>query len=146
MLNTLMSNPSFIDRFLYLQSDHKETLSICTLINSKGVEFFTRLLSSSKLLTPLLERHMSFHHLKENPIVVGMYNGYVLCCACKYYQHNYYICNPYTYQCVSPQLCKFTPVGFICDLPYHQCREDEDNYDQNRQCIQLNAKYRYHLS
>lgn len=139
MLNTLISDQSFIGRFLCLQSDCKKTLIIHTLINNKGVEFHTRLSSSGKPLNPLFKRLMSFHHLKEEPIVVGTYNDLVLYCASKYYQRDYYICNPYTYQWVSlpptSQLCKFTPVEFICDLPYYQCREDEDDHDQKRQCI-----------
>ncbi|PRQ49596.1 putative F-box domain-containing protein [Rosa chinensis] len=146
---SLMSDPSFFGRFLCLQSDHKRTQIIRTLINRDGVEFLARLSSSGKPLTPLFERLVSFHHLKEEPIVVGTYNDLVLCCASNYYQRDYYICNPYTCQWVPlpppPQLCEFAPVGFICDLPYYQYRKDDDNHDQKRQCIQLNADFRYRV-
>ncbi|CAL9005507.1 unnamed protein product [Prunus brigantina] len=54
------------------------------------------------------------------PGVVGTYDDLVLCCAAKYHQRDYYICNPYTQQWValppSPQCHKrLVAVGFIYD-------------------------------
>ncbi|KAL6195612.1 hypothetical protein ACLB2K_031230 [Fragaria x ananassa] len=139
-----MSDPSFIGRFLCLQSD-KQTEIIRSVINRQGVVFLKRLSSSGKPLTRLFESLMSFNHLNEEPIVVATYNDLVLCCASNLYQRDYYICNAYTNQWVPlpppPQLCQFAAVGFICDLPYYQCRKDKDNHDH----IQLNADYRCHF-
>nr|XP_011461249.1 PREDICTED: F-box only protein 8-like [Fragaria vesca subsp. vesca] len=141
---SLMSDPSFIGRFLCLQSD-KQTEIIRSLINRRGVEFLKRLSSSGKPLTRLFGSLMSFNHLNEEPIVVGTYNDLVLCCASNLYQRDYYICNAYTNQWVPlpppPQLCQFAAVGFICDLPYYQCRKDKDIHDH----IQLNTDFRYRV-
>lgn len=101
---SLLSDPSFIGRFLCVQCD-KQTEIIRSLINRQGVEFLKRLSSSGKPLTRLFESLMSFNHLNEEPIVVGTYNDLVLCCASNLYQRDYYICNAYT-----NQWCLFLPL------------------------------------
>ncbi|PRQ19797.1 putative F-box domain-containing protein [Rosa chinensis] len=132
---TLTSNPLFIRRFLSLQSDRKTNR---TLINRRGEEFLNRMSSSSQPLSPLFKRIMSFHGLKEEPVVEGTYNDLVLCCASKYEQRDYYICNPYTMQWLPlpppPQLVHYAPVGFTCDLRYYNCNKENE--------VQLNAEYR----
>ncbi|XP_062029216.1 uncharacterized protein LOC133745194 isoform X2 [Rosa rugosa] len=139
---TVMSDPSFIGRFLCLQSDGKQIFMTRTLINFRGEEFLTRMSSSFKPLTPFFKTLMNFHHLKEEPVVVGTYNDLVLCCASRYHQRDYYICNPYTLKWVPlpppPQVFKFTGVGFLCDLPYYNCKKN----DLGGNDIQLNADYR----
>lgn len=91
---TLMSSPYFIGRFLCLQSDHKQTPIIRTLINIKEEDFLTRMSLLTKALSLLFERLMSFHYLKRELEVVDTCNDLVLCCATK--EHDYYICNPCT--------------------------------------------------
>lgn len=139
---TLMFGPSFIGRFLCLQSDHKQTPTMRTVINRSGFEFLTRISSSANPLNPLFKRLMSFHRLKEEPVVVSTYNDLVLCCASMYEQRDYYICNPCTLQWVAlpppPQVDQIVPIGFICDHPYYNCKKD----DQGGHIIQLNAEYR----
>ncbi|XP_004303958.1 PREDICTED: uncharacterized protein LOC101310721 isoform 5 [Fragaria vesca subsp. vesca] len=139
---TFMSHPSFIRRFLYFQSYGKQPFMTRTLINCQGEEFLARISSSFKALTPLFKRLMNFHHLKEEPVVVGSYNDLVLCCASQYYQRDYYICNPYTFKWVTlpppPQVTKFTGAGIFCDLPYYECKKN----DLGRHDIQLNADYK----
>ncbi|RXI01635.1 hypothetical protein DVH24_014984 [Malus domestica] len=138
---TLISDPHFIGCFLYLQRDRKQK-PITTAINSEGEEFLKRMSPSSKPLNQLFQRLVSFHSLKQEPVVVGTYNDLVLCCASKFNQRDYYICNPYTIQWVPllppPQVCAFVLVGFICDLPYYNNKEDYQPGDM----IQLNAEYR----
>ncbi|KAK9924816.1 hypothetical protein M0R45_033165 [Rubus argutus] len=139
---SLMLDPSFIGRFLCRRSDGKQTSMTRTLINCQGEEFLTRMSSSSKPLTPLFKRLMSFHHLKEEPIVLGTYNDLVLCCASRCDQRDYYICNPYTLKWVAlpppPQVYEFTAVGFMCDLPYYNCKKN----NVGGLNIQLNAEYK----
>lgn len=134
---TLMSNAYFIGRFLCLQRDHKKTPVMCTLINRSGYEFLSRISASANPLSSLFKRLKSFYHLKE-PVMVSTYNDLVLCCASKCEQRDYYICNPYTLQCVRlpppPQVDWLVPVGFICDHHYYNCEKDD--------IIQLNAEYR----
>lgn len=93
---TFMFGLYFIGRFPCLQSDHKQTPIICTLINIKGEDFLTRMSSSTKPLTLLFERLMSFHHLKREPKMVTMCNDLILCYAIKENHRDYYICNPCT--------------------------------------------------
>ncbi|RXI01639.1 hypothetical protein DVH24_014988 [Malus domestica] len=138
---TLISDTHFMGRFLYLQRDRNQK-PITTAINTKGEEFLRRMSPSSQPLNQLFQRLVSFHGLKQEPVVVGTYNDLVLCCASEFNQHDYYICNPYTIQWVPlpppPQVCKFVLVGFICDLPYYNNKEDYQPGDM----IQLNADYR----
>lgn len=104
---TLISDPHFIGRFLYLQRDRKQK-PITTAINSEGEEFLKRMSPSSKPLNQLFQRLVSFHTLKQEPVVAGTYNDLVLCCASEFNQRDYYICNPYT------------TSGFLF-LPHHKC-------------------------
>ncbi|KAM5581113.1 hypothetical protein ABKV19_010371 [Rosa sericea] len=139
----VMSGPYFLGRFLRLQSDREQTPIIRTLITNRGEEFLTRMSSSTKPLALLFERLMSSHHLEQEPAVVATYNDLVLCCTTgDYYQRDYYICNPCTIQWVPvpppPRVYRYTPVGFICDLPYYSCTKD----DQGGSFIQVNAEYR----
>nr|XP_011467844.1 PREDICTED: uncharacterized protein LOC105352428 [Fragaria vesca subsp. vesca] len=139
---SFMSDPSFIRRFLCIQSDAKQTFMTSTLINCQGEEFLARMSSSFKALTPLFRRLMNLHHLKEEPVVVGSYNDLVLCCASRYYQRDYYICNPYTFECVPlpppPLVTEVTGVGILCDLPYYKCKKN----DLGGHDIQINAECR----
>ncbi|XP_040364457.1 F-box/kelch-repeat protein At3g17530 [Rosa chinensis] len=137
---TLMSNPSFIGRFLCLQMERP---IIRTMINAEGVEFLNKTSSLSKPLTPLFRRLMSIYSLEKEPIVVGTYNDLVLCCATEYEQRDYYIWNPCTIQWAElpppPRVYEYTPVGFICDLPYYNSKTgDQESGDT----IKLNSEYR----
>ncbi|KAL6144663.1 hypothetical protein ACLB2K_055354 [Fragaria x ananassa] len=88
---------------------------------------------------------MSCHGLKTKPVIQGIYNDLILCCASKFHQRDYFICNPSTVQWVAlpppPQVYTCTLVGFICDFPYYDCRSD----DQGGSIFHLNAEYRYRV-
>ncbi|KAK9924830.1 hypothetical protein M0R45_033178 [Rubus argutus] len=140
---TLMSNSYFIGRFLCLQSDHKQTPTMRTVINRNGFEFLPRISSSANPLNPLFKRLKSFHRLKDEPVVVSTYNDLVLCSASKCEQRDYYICNPCTLEWVAlpppPQVDQIVPIGLICDHPYYNCKKDDL---QGGHIIQLNAECR----
>ena len=117
-----------------------------TLINSGGEELLTRMSSSRKVLDPLFQRLMRFHHLEKEPSVVATHSDLVLCCASLMHQRDYYICNVRTYQWVAlpppPEVhMSMTPVGFICDLPYYQWKEGDHNQKEDIH-IQVNSEYR----
>ncbi|KAL6143659.1 hypothetical protein ACLB2K_054354 [Fragaria x ananassa] len=138
----LMSGPSFVGRFLSLRSDHQQLQTNCTLISKSGDEFLNRMSSSSQPLRLLLKRIMSCYGLKEEPVLVCTYNDLVLCCATKFEQRDYYICNPYTIQWVplppAPQVPhQYSPEGFICDHPYYNSKKD----DRGGHAVQLNPEY-----
>lgn len=142
---TIISKSYFVGRFLRLQID-KQTPIVSRQINKRGEELHaTMSLSPAKLLTPTFKKLVSFHDLKEEPIVISTYNDLVLCCATQLNQRDYYICNPYTTQWValppSPTQCphKEAPAGIICDVPYYYNRK-EDN--PSGSVVQLNYNYR----
>ncbi|KAH0976714.1 hypothetical protein GBA52_026433 [Prunus armeniaca] len=93
---------------------------------------FPGILSSGKLLTPEFKKIIRFHGLKEEPVVVGAYNDLVLCCASHWYQLHYYICNPYTTQWVAlpppPRRQQKVLVGLICDVPYYNYKDDDEDH------------------
>ncbi|TQD86121.1 hypothetical protein C1H46_028294 [Malus baccata] len=113
---TLLSDHHFIRCFLCVQRS-LEKKPIGTAISMNGVEFLNRVSPSSRPLAQLFKRLVSVHGLKQEPIVVGAYNNLVLCCASKYRQRDYYICNP------------------------HIVQKD----DQEGDIIQLNAEYKYRV-
>ncbi|XP_062016882.1 uncharacterized protein LOC133733247 [Rosa rugosa] len=131
---SLISDPHFIGRFLWLQRDLGSPI-IRTLINHNAEEFPTK---------DVFQRLRSFLRLKEDPFVLATWNDLVLCCASKDDQHDYYICNPYTMQLVTlppiPACHKFVPVGFICE-PYYNY-EEEDGDHRKEQKININGDYR----
>lgn len=94
----LINDPYFIGCFLCIQSDHKHTPILRTVIRSDGEFLSRKSCFSPKSLTPMFKRLMSCHKLKEVRVVVGTYNDLVLCCASECDQRDYYICNPYTMQ------------------------------------------------
>ncbi|KAL6190976.1 hypothetical protein ACLB2K_037370 [Fragaria x ananassa] len=83
----------------------------------------------------------------EPPIVVGSYNDFVLCCATKYYQRHYYLCNPYTKQWVplppTPQVSRDAPVAFVCDPYYYYDGGEEERRTSSTTNITLNAEYKW---
>ncbi|KAM5581066.1 hypothetical protein ABKV19_010335 [Rosa sericea] len=131
---SLISDPYFIGRFLWLQRDLGSPI-IRTLINHNAEEFPTK---------DVFQRLRSFLRLKEDPFVLATWNDLVLCCASKDDQHDYYICNPYTMQLLTlppiPACHEFVPVGFICE-PYYNY-EEEDGDHQKEQKININGDYR----
>ncbi|KAL6184779.1 hypothetical protein ACLB2K_046179 [Fragaria x ananassa] len=141
---SLMSDPCFIRCFLSVQRDRKQTPIVRTLINNQGKEFLGRMPSSStKLLTQRLERLKSAFGFFKEPVVLGTYNDLVLCCPGRSHNRDYFICNPHTGHWVHlpppPQRCDYVAVGFICDLPYYNCKADDQ---KGAAGIQINAEYR----
>ncbi|RXH67296.1 hypothetical protein DVH24_027416 [Malus domestica] len=104
-------------------------LVVRPLIDRNGEEFLNRVQS-------LLSE--SFHGLKNEPVVVGTYDDLILCANGWYYHNDYFICNPYTMECIAlsppPTQCfNIVPVGIICERrPYYK----ENN--QNGHFMQLN--------
>ncbi|PQM39412.1 hypothetical protein Pyn_14378 [Prunus yedoensis var. nudiflora] len=104
---------------------------------------------SSKLTDLVIERPLEdklpvFGHEDLKAVVLETYNDLVLCCAGKYYQRDYYICNPYTQKWValppSPQCHKrVVALGFICDPPYYSY------YGEEAQTIPSNTTWRSSL-
>ncbi|RXI05574.1 hypothetical protein DVH24_017616 [Malus domestica] len=141
---TLLSDSRFIRHFLCVQRNRNQK-PMGTTISMNGEEFLNRVSPSSRPLAQLFKRLVSIHGLKQEPIVVGTYNDLVLCCASMHFQRDYYICNPHTVQWVPlpppPHVYKYVTVGFTCDLPYYNYRED----DQQGAIVQLNVEYKYRV-
>ncbi|XP_050363611.1 uncharacterized protein LOC126782414 [Argentina anserina] len=143
----LISDPYFIGRFLYhLQTTAVEApVTIRTLINRKGVELsWSPSCRSSNLLAPVFRKLMSFHGLKDEPVVKAIYNDLVLCCENG--MDFYYICNPYTLEWVAlpPSPRSYTwphkkiPAAIICDGNYYDYTKEGTGHNT----ILLNADYR----
>ncbi|PRQ53121.1 putative F-box domain-containing protein [Rosa chinensis] len=107
------------------------TADFATIMTTTAEKSFVTV--SSKPLAPLFKNLMRSYHLKEKPMVLATYNDLVLCrdlhvdvdddAPLKKAYEYYYICNPYTFQCVAlPRPLRahdqygHVTVGFICDL------------------------------
>ncbi|KAL6227257.1 hypothetical protein ACLB2K_001216 [Fragaria x ananassa] len=70
----------------------------------------------------------------NEPVVLGSYNDLVLCCATKYYQSDYYICNPRTKKWVrlplAPSSFEKIRVGFVCEPFYKEVVAGEKGHFQ----------------
>ncbi|KAK9944207.1 hypothetical protein M0R45_009785 [Rubus argutus] len=119
-----------------------------TLLNRMAREVEKSLTRTpSKPLTPLFERLRRCHSLQSDPFVVATCNDLVLCCASKYEQRDYFLCNPCTIQWVPlpppPRVYFEVAVGFILD--------DVDNAQQSCRCKvvripePINQKYSFIL-
>ncbi|KAK9928887.1 hypothetical protein M0R45_026004 [Rubus argutus] len=136
---TLLSEPSFICRFLWIQSD-KQIPITRTIIDVDRQDLLT---------TDACARlRKSF---SENPKarVLATWNDLVLCCKDVDDHRDYYICNPLTFQLVTlppiPRCHSFHPLGFICE-PYSNYKEEEsddsDQQKEERKVIKINSNYR----
>ncbi|ONI18887.1 hypothetical protein PRUPE_3G246100 [Prunus persica] len=153
----IISDSLFIRHFLCLQSE-KYMPIVRTLINYniklglKERSKFTdpvaeRSLQSLRSFLPTLSSKLTdlvidrpsedklpvFVHEDLKAVVLETYNDLVLCCAGKYYQRDYCICNPYTQKWValppSPQCHKIVvALGFICDPPYYSYYGEEAEF------------------
>ncbi|KAI5340678.1 hypothetical protein L3X38_019952 [Prunus dulcis] len=104
---------------------------------------------SSKLTDLVIDRPSEdklpvFGHEDLKAVVLETYNDLVLCCACKYYQRDYCICNLYTQKWVahppSPQCHKrVVALGFICDPPYYSYYGEEAEFHRKEATQQRNA-------
>lgn len=104
---------------------------------------------SSKLTDLVIDRPSEdklpvFVHEDLKAVVLETYNDLVLCCAGKYYQRDYCICNPYTQKWValppSPQCHKIVvALGFICDPPYYSYYGEEAEFHRKEATQQRNA-------
>ncbi|ONI19215.1 hypothetical protein PRUPE_3G265100 [Prunus persica] len=146
---TLITDPYFIGRFVSLQREYHHQQTPIILINKKR-DLLNRM---SDPLKPFFRRFKKFHGslIQQEPEVAGAYNDLLLCYTGKYYERNYYICNPYTQQWIAlpaaPPCHEQTvplPEGFMCDLPlYNKYTNDDDPKRHNSNNIaELNTNYR----
>lgn len=119
---SLISKPYI--RFRCLQND-KVTPIQFTLIDNKGRAFLP--MRAGPYMLPMFKQLRSLCGLKAavQPIVIATHNDLVLCTTSEYFQRYYYICNPYTGQCVAlpPTLPQYEtiPVGFMINGPTGRC-------------------------
>ncbi|PRQ42402.1 putative F-box domain-containing protein [Rosa chinensis] len=116
---SLLSDPYFAARFQRLQLDEsKPVITTLTLWNNCS---FKRTITSKNPVFNTIDFSLSFlpcYKHQERRVVLGAHKDLLLCCATRYYQCDYYICNPYTKQWFalppSPQVHQTLPhVGFV---------------------------------
>ncbi|KAL6144024.1 hypothetical protein ACLB2K_054719 [Fragaria x ananassa] len=133
---TLISNPTFLGRFLSLQSEMKTPLEsgmIFTDYNSEKYYSFTTMSELPESVELRLGR-------RGCCTVLATYNDLVLC----FLDNHYNICNLHTMQCVAlpPTLLhhdvlQVAKVGLICE-PYYK----EQQNDRTSRTIFLNDEYK----
>ncbi|KAK9923852.1 hypothetical protein M0R45_032250 [Rubus argutus] len=160
----ISSSQSFVGRYLCIQHELQKPINLTTLVvlhrgsnslftTSDHPVFKTKAATSNFTLgffpcyqaeaIPKMAEGTCYpwNVLKEGsiipPVVVGTYKDLVLCCATKYNQRDYYLCNPYTKEWArlppTPQVYHTVAVALVCE-PYYKCEQGS---------IILNSEYRW---
>ncbi|KAK9923789.1 hypothetical protein M0R45_032189 [Rubus argutus] len=135
---------SFVGRYLCIQRELQKPINLTTLVvidlgsdslftTSDRPVFKTKAATSNFTLG-----FLPCYQAEAIPkMAEGTYKDLVLCCATKYNQRDYYLCNAYTKEWASlpptTQVYRTVAVAFVCE-PYYKCEQGS---------IILNSKYRW---